>query len=98
MTVTRVTINAAKLLEIVADTMAPELSQAECEFRPIIEVLPSGRIEIVDGYHRIAGMIAAGETEIECLTCDDDDLIGDAANAEDTDAQSAALRAIYAAA
>ncbi len=72
------------------------LSQADCPAMPIVEIV-HGRAEIADGYHRIAGMIAAGERIIDCLTCDDDAVLGAAANAEQPDAQGIALAAIYAA-
>jgi hypothetical protein len=56
----------------------------------------SGKVDIIDGYHRIAGMIAAGETVLPVVVCDDAKLCGIAANAEDTEAQAEALVKIYA--
>ena len=98
MKVTKVTIAATMLANQVSDTAAPALSLADCHRLPIVEISPSGRVDIIDGYHRVAGMIAAGETTIDCLTCDDDGVLGDAANAEHLDLQAAALDAIYSAA
>jgi hypothetical protein len=56
----------------------------------------SGRVDIIDGYHRLAGMIAAGETVLPVVDCDDAELCGIAANAEDAEAQAEALATIYA--
>ena len=95
MIVTRMTVPAATLAAEVADTDSAPLAQRDCPALPIVAVSPSGKIEIIDGFHRIAGMIAAGETDIVCLTCDDLDVLGDAANAENPKKQAAALSAIY---
>jgi hypothetical protein len=56
----------------------------------------SGKVDIIDGYHRLAGMIAAGETTLPVVVCDNPKLCGIAANAEDTEAQAEALATIYA--
>lgn len=88
-------IEAAKFYSAVADVDSTLLAQSDCKAMPIVEILPSGRIEIVDGYHRIAGMLMAGETSISCVVCDDEQLVCDAANNEDKEAQSAAIAAIY---
>jgi hypothetical protein len=56
----------------------------------------SGKVDIIDEYHRLAGMIAAGETVLPVVNCDDAKLCGIAANAEDTEAQAEALATIYA--
>lgn len=98
MKVTRITIEASKFVNQVADTQSAPLCQRDCKSLPIVEILPGGRVDIIDGFHRIAGMIAAGETMIACLTCDDSDILGDAADAENTTRQAAALAAIYSAA
>lgn len=90
-----ITIESGKLLNLVCDTDAAPLAQSDCKALPIVEILPSGRIEIVDGYHRIAGMIAAGETAINCVVCDDEQLVCDAANNEQTASQRAAIESIY---
>lgn len=96
MKVTQIGIEISKLANQVADVSAPALAATDCHRLPIVEILPSGRVEIVDGFHRIAGMIAAGETIIPCLTCDNEDVLAAAANAEDPVAQLAALKMIYA--
>lgn len=88
-------IEAAKFYSAVADVDSTLLAQSDCKAMPIVERLPSGRIEIVDGYHRIAGMILAGETAINCVVCDDEQLVCDAANNEQPEAQRAAIEAIY---
>jgi len=97
MQVTRVMVDANKFASAVADVIAPALHKSDCVRLPIVEIMPSGRIEIIDGYHRIAGMIAAGETTIDCLTCDDAGVLGDASNPERPEQQEIALEAIYAA-
>ena len=46
---------------------------------------------------RVAGIVkntAAGETTIECLKCDDEDIVADDANCEDADRQADALKKI----
>lgn len=95
MTVTRLTIDASRFASAVSGVTAPALAQSDCRRAPIVELLAGGCVEIVDGYHRIAGMIAAGETAIDCLTCDDSDLIADAGNPERPARQAAALDRIY---
>jgi hypothetical protein len=98
MRVTAITISAAQLAFEVSDTESAPLNQCDCKQLPIVDVADSGRVEIVDGFHRIAGMILAGETAIACLICDDDNVIADAANGENAESQERALAAIYAAA
>jgi len=98
MTVTRISIAASRVANQVADVIAPALAASDCKPLPIVAMLPSGRVDIVDGYHRIAGLIAGGAETIDCLVCDDEDLVAAAGNAEDTTAQQAALEVIYAAA
>jgi hypothetical protein len=56
----------------------------------------SGKVDIIDGYHRLAGMIAAGETVLPVVKCDDAKLCGIAAIAEDSESQAEALATIYA--
>jgi hypothetical protein len=95
MRVTRLTISADRLRHIVADVTSSPLAQSDCRRAPIVEVLDGGSVEIVDGYHRIAGMIAAGETHIDCITCDNTDLIALAADPGRPERQRRALAAIY---
>jgi hypothetical protein len=95
MRVTRLTISSDRLRYMVADVTAPPLAQADCRRAPIVKVLDGGDVEIVDGYHRIAGMIAAGETAIDCITCDNTDLIALAADPGRPERQRRALAAIY---
>jgi len=98
MRATIINVDATSLVDQVADCCdVPTLSQADCPAMPVVEMRPSGRVEIVDGYHRIAGMIAAGETAITCVTCDDADLLGDIGNAEDPERQAQALNELYSA-
>ncbi len=85
-----------RLRNTVADVEAPALDPSDCRKLPIIDVLPSGRVDIIDGYHRIAGMVRFGAESIECVTSDDADLLADAADCEDTERQAKAIAAIYA--
>ena len=96
MTSTVIQIDAARLMSQVADVDAPSLDPADCRHMPIVEII-GHRVDIIDGYHRIAGMIRAGATVISCVTCDDADVLSDAANPEDSTTQAAAIAAIYAA-
>jgi hypothetical protein len=59
-------------------------------------ITDSGKVDIIDGYHRLAGMLAAGETVLPVVICDDPKLCGIAANAEDAESQAEALATIYA--
>ena len=94
MQVARLTISADRLRNIVADVIASPLAQCDCRRAPIVE-LCGDRVEIVDGYHRIAGMIAAGETQIGCITCSNTDLVALAADPGRPERQRRALAAIY---
>lgn len=98
MIATKTKIDASKMANQVSGTQAIALCQFDCPMPPVVEIMPSGQVEIIDGFHRIAGMIAAGETQIDCITCDDDDVLAAAANAERPDEQDEALAAIYGAA
>ncbi len=82
-----------KVWELIESGEVPPLSQADCQHPPIVDA--DG--DICDGMHRVAGMIAAGETEIDCVTCDDSNLLGEIANAEHPAKQAAAIRTLYAA-
>lgn len=91
----KITVETSKLALQVEGMCCAPLDACEIRHLPIVEVTPTGRVEIIDGFHRIAGLIAGGATEIECVTSDDADLL-DAA-AEPGAGQQAAIDAIYAA-
>jgi hypothetical protein len=90
-----ITIDAAALRrqvwELVESGEVPPLSQADCPHPPIVDAAG----DICDGMHRVAGMIAAGETAIACVTCDDTNLLGEIADAEHPAQQANAIRKIY---
>lgn len=93
---TVIQISAEAVRGQVADTSAPALDPADCKCLPIVEIIGS-RVDIIDGFHRIAGMLAFGATLVNAVTCDDADVLADAANAENPVKQHAAIDAIYAA-
>ena len=95
MSARKIMISADSFRFAVADVVARPL-RSDCYAMPIVERVPSGLYEIVDGHKRIAGLIAGGADEIECVLCDDEDLIAVAGNAERPDAQREAIAAIYA--
>ena len=68
---TRLTIDASKLRNAVADLIGyvQPLHSSEIRNPPIVDIC-GDRVEICDGYHRIAGLIAGGAESIECVTCD----------------------------
>ena len=45
------------------------LDAADIRNPPIVDIC-GDRVEICDGYHRIAALIAGGAESIECVTCD----------------------------
>jgi len=61
MKTTRLTIDASKLRNQVSDLLGyvQPLHASEIRFPPIVDVC-GDRVEICDGYHRIAGLIAGG--------------------------------------
>ena len=71
MKTTRLTIDVGKLRNQVADLLGyvQPLHASDIRFPPIVDV-SGDRVEICDGYHRIAGLIAGGAEVIECVTCD----------------------------
>lgn len=93
---TRLTIDAARFAAAVSDLIGSVQAISSVHSLPVVEIC-GDRIEIIDGYHRIAGLIAGGAETIECVTCDCEDTLGDAANAERPGVQREALRRIYAA-
>ena len=93
---TRLTIDAARVYSAVSDLIGSVQPITSVHSLPVVEIC-GDRIDIIDGYHRIAGLIAGGAETIECVTCDCADTIGDAANAERPAVQREALRRIYAA-
>jgi len=92
----RTTITAASVAGRVHDVESKPLRASDCKVLPVVMIDESGKVDIIDGYHRLAGMIAAGETVLPVVNCDDAKLCGIAANAEDTEAQAEALATIYA--
>ena len=93
---TRTTITAASVAGRVHDVESSPLRAIDCKVLPVVMITDSGKVDIIDGYHRLAGMIAAGETILPVAVCDDAKLCGIAANAEDAEAQAEALATIYA--
>ena len=90
------TITAASVAGRVHDVESSPLRAIDCKVLPVVMIDDSGKVDIIDGYHRIAGMIAAGETTLPVVVCDDAKLCGIAANAEDAESQAEALATIYA--
>jgi len=68
---TRLTIEASKFRNQVSDLLGyvQPLHASDVRFPPIVDV-SGDRVEICDGFHRIAGLIAGGAETIECVTCD----------------------------
>ena len=97
MNATRIRVDAKLLAGKVFDVESKPLAAADCKVLPIVFLDDEGKFDLIDGYHRVAGMIAAGETSIPCVLCDDAKLCGIAADAEDLEAQEEALATIYAA-
>jgi len=93
---TRTTITAASVAGRVHDVESVPLRASDCQVLPVVMIDDSGKVDIIDGYHRLAGMIAAGETTLPVVVCDDAKLCGIAANAEDAESQAEALATIYA--
>jgi hypothetical protein len=92
----RTTITAASVAGRVHDVESRPLRASDCRVLPVVMIDGSGKVDIIDGYHRLAGMIAAGETILPVVDCDDAKLCGIAANAENPESQAEALAAIYA--
>ena len=88
--------------ELVAE--ASPLNPADGVALPIVEIVGT-RVDIIDGYHRLAGMIAwarqadlsLGSVAVRCATCDDASVLADAANADRPGSQQSAIDRIYAA-
>ena len=93
---TQTTITAASVAGRVHDVGSSPLRAIDCKVLPVVMITDSGKVDIIDGYHRLAGMIAAGETTLPVVVCDDAKLCGIAANAEDAESQAEALATIYA--
>lgn len=68
---TRLIIDAGKLRNAVSDLIGyvQPLDATDIRNPPIVDIC-GDRVEICDGYHRIAGLIAGGAESIECVTCD----------------------------
>ena len=99
------TIQTIKLVQIANEALdyvseVPALDPAD--YRPLVICESVGkRLQIVDGFHRTAGLVRwANENEqsldsvsVKVIVCDDEDLIS--AAAEPGPKQAAALEAIY---
>jgi len=68
---TRLTIDASRLRNQVSDLLGyvHPLDASDVRHLPIVDIC-GDRVEICDGYHRIAGLIAGGAETIDCVTCD----------------------------
>lgn len=97
MNATKIQVDAKLLAGKVFGVESRPLAAIDCQVLPVVFRDDEGNLDLIDGYHRIAGMIAAGETSIPCVMCDDARLCGIAANAENPQAQEEALAAIYSA-
>lgn len=90
--------------EIEDETVAEveSLSPSNCDPLVIVERMPSGTVNIVDGFHRTAGMVkwARGRDreldaiKVQVVVCDDAGLLRDAG--EPGPKQGGAIEAIYA--
>ena len=84
-----------------ASPLSPAGTATAC---PIVELI-GDRVDIIDGFHRVAGMVAwarrrglaLDSVTVHCVTCDDAALLADAADAEHPEAQRVAIARIYAA-
>ena len=94
---TKIQVDAKLLAGKVFDVESRPLAAADCKVLPVVFLDDEGKFDLIDGYHRVAGMIAAGETSIPCVLCDDAKLCGIAADAEDLESQAEALATIYSA-
>ena len=97
MNASKIKVDAKLLAGKVFGVESRPLAAADCKVLPVVFLDAEGRYDLIDGYHRVAGMIAAGEMSIPCVLCDDAELCGIAANAEDLESQAEALATIYAA-
>lgn len=93
----KIKVDAKLLANKVYDVESRPLAAADCKVLPVVFLGDDGKYDLIDGYHRVAGMIASGETSIPCVLCDDAKLCGIAADAGDLESQAEALAAIYAA-
>ena len=99
-TVTRQTIDLSSLANTVADTEAPGCDATIC--RDVIVVRSArGSLDLIDGFHRVAGLFAGGQTVASVIVIDgdlDDELaetVGRAADPSDRmDLHEAAIAAI----
>ena len=97
MNAVKIRVDAKLLAGKVLDVESRPLAAADCKVLPVVFLGENGKYDLIDGYHRVAGMIAAGETSIPCVLCDDARLCGIAADPESPEDQAEALAAIYAA-
>lgn len=56
--------HAQELGRIVRDDDPAPLAADDCNYPPIVRITKSGGYAVVDGFHRLAGMVAAGETRL----------------------------------
>lgn len=99
------TIKLSQIADEASDYVdqVPALDPADDIQPVIVSALPSGGLEIVDGFHRTAGMVrwcrAEGvpldACEIAVVLCGDDKLVGQAGNTAFPRKQQAAIDAIY---
>ena len=92
----KITIPVSQLRNAVSDLIGYVEPLDGVHYLPVVAVLGGGAIDIIDGYHRIAGLIRGGAEAIDCVTCDDIDLLAAAAS-DSRSEQQAATSAIYAA-
>ena len=95
---TRLTIDVSKLRNAVSDLIGyvQPLDATDIRNPPIVDIC-GDRVEICDGYHRIAGLIAGGAETIECVTCDVPQWLAHAADNNQQTMHRFAIGRIYAA-
>lgn len=64
--------HAREVLRIARDDEPEALRAADCDYPPIVRRVESGYI-VVDGFHRLAGMVAAEETTLPVVVVTDAD-------------------------
>lgn len=74
-------------------TEAPALAEGDSYHPVLVEAMPSGRYDVLDGFHRVAGLRASGASLVRVIVVDDVDLA--AAVSEPGPEQDAAIEAIY---
>lgn len=64
--------HAREVLRIAQDDEPEALRSADCDYPPIVRRVESGYV-VVDGFHRLAGMVAAEETSLKVVVVTDAD-------------------------